>query len=94
MTEEIVPTPKLERSMISHMGAALQSYTDWAYSPLCIAVLNKKTAFNQGMDKRLFVEAEVEVVLKMIKSKFAEYNQTDKLSPYHGKALETLKELL
>ena len=68
VTEEIQPTPKLDRSMISHMGAALQSYTDWAYSPLCIAVLNKKTAFNQGMDKRLFVEAEVEVVLKLIKS--------------------------
>ena len=30
----------------------------------------------------------------MIKSKFHEYNQTDKLAPYHGKALETLKELL
>ena len=46
------------------------------------------------MDKQLFVEAEVEVVLKMIKSRFVEFNQTDKLSPYHGKALATLKELL
>ena len=46
------------------------------------------------MEKRVFVEAEVEVVLQMIKGKFQEFKMTDKLAPYHAKALETLKELL
>lgn len=80
--------------MQSHLGVALQAHIDWAYTPLCIAVLNKKEAFNQGLEKRVFVEAEVDVVLQMIKSKYNEFSQTDKLAPYHGKALETLKELL
>ena len=30
----------------------------------------------------------------MIKSQFHQFNQTDKLAPYHAKAKETLKELL
>ena len=42
---------------------ALQSHIDWAYTPLCIAVLRKDTAFNKDMKKGLFVLAEVEVVL-------------------------------
>ena len=46
------------------------------------------------MEKTLFVEAEVDVVIQMLKSKFHEFNQTDKLAPYHAKAMETLMELL
>ena len=46
------------------------------------------------MEKRVFVEAEVDVVLQMLKSKFQEFSQTDILAPYHAKALETLRELL
>lgn len=46
------------------------------------------------MDKRVFVETEVKIVLQMIKGKFHEFSQTDKLAPYHTKAMETLKSLL
>lgn len=60
--------------MQSHMHMALQNHVDWAYSPLCIAVLNKETTFNAKMEKRVFVEAEVEVVLQMIKGKYHELN--------------------
>ena len=81
--------------MQSHMGIALQSHIDWAYTPLCVAVLNKRATFNQEMDKKgVFVEAEVDVVLDMIKGKFSEYSQTDKMKPYHEKALQTLRALL
>lgn len=37
-------------------------------------MLNKKEVWNQGMEKRVFVEAEVDVVLQMIKAKFNEFN--------------------
>ena len=53
---------------------ALKSQVDWAYTPLCIAVLNKQTEFNEEMDKRIFVETEVNIVLQMIKGKFHEFN--------------------
>jgi hypothetical protein len=46
------------------------------------------------MDKRVFIEAEIDIVLQMLKSKFHEFNYTDKLMPFHTKALETLKALL
>jgi len=49
---------------------ALQSHVDWAYSPLCIAVLKKETTFNKSNEKRVFVESEVEVVLQMLKANF------------------------
>ena len=73
---------------------ALQSHVDWAYSPLCIAVLKKETKFNKSNEKRVFVESEVEVVLQMLKTNFQFYQQTDMLAPFHAKALETLKVLL
>lgn len=57
-------------------------------------MLNKKIEFNEEMDKRVFVETEVNIVLQMIKGKFHEFNLTDKLAPYHTKAMETLKSLL
>lgn len=69
------PLPKgQDRSLQSHLGLALQNHTDWAYTPLCAAVLNKKTTFNHRMEKRVFVEAEVDVVLQMLKSKFQEFS--------------------
>ena len=95
MTQVLVPQiTNAERSMQSHLGIALQSHIDWAYTPLCIAVLNKKSKFNEEMDKRVFIEGEVDIVLQMLKGKFHEFKYTDKLAPYHTKALETLKALL
>jgi len=46
------------------------------------------------MDKRIFIEDEVNIVLQMVKGNFHEFNLTDKLTPYHAKAVETLKALL
>lgn len=68
---DLSPAPKPhERSVQSHFGMALQSHVDWAYSPLCIAVLKKETKFNKSNEKRVFVESEVEVVLQMLKTNF------------------------
>ena len=79
---------------MSHFGLALQQHIDWAYSPLCVAVLKKEKMFNPGLEKRVFVETEVDVVLQMLKANFQFYQQTDMLAPFHAKALETLKTLL
>lgn len=46
------------------------------------------------MDKRVFVETEVNIVLQMVKGKFHEFSHLEKLAPYHTKAVETLKNLL
>ena len=67
------PVNSKERSLQSHLGIALQQHIDWAYTPLCVAVLRKQTTFNKEMKKSVFVEAEVDVVLGMIKKKFHEY---------------------
>ena len=92
---ELSPPPKFhERSLQSHIGQALMSHVDWAYSPLCIGVLKKETTFNKNLTKRIFMENEVDVVLQMIKSNFSTYMQVDKLQPFHAKAVSTLKELL
>ena len=56
-------------------------------------MLKKETTFNQRLEKQVFIETEVEVVLNMLKSNFSELNRLDMLSPYHAKALETLAEL-
>ena len=56
--------------MVSHVSMGLSAHIDWAYTPLCIKMLNKKTEFNPEMDIRIFVESEVEYVIEMIRNKF------------------------
>ena len=94
VTGDLSPPPKAhERSLQSHIGFALQNQIDWAYTALCIAVLKKDTDFNKKMEKQVFIETEVDVVLNMLKSKFGEFNRLDMLAPYHLKAHETLAVL-
>ena len=86
------PTPNA--SFLSHVGLGLQAHIDWAYTPLCIKMLNKKTDWNAEMDNRIFVKSEVEFAVEMIRSKFNEYKKTEMMTPFHTKAMETLVELL
>ena len=67
---------------------------DWAYTPLCINVLENKTDFNQSTDMRFFVEMEIDYVIQMIKDNFKKFTKTDAMLPFYTKAFETLKELL
>ena len=61
---EISPIPKYhDRSMQSHFGHALKSHVDWAFSPLCIAVLKKDTDWNKDHKKVVFMEKEIDIVL-------------------------------
>ena len=83
-----------ERSLSHHVEIALSEHVDWAYTPLCVAVLNRKPEFNERMDQGVFIEAEVDVVLSMVKGKFNQFNHTEALTPYHAKARETLRALL
>ena len=76
----LVPiTPAQDRSMQSHFGHVFGSQVDWAYTPLCVAVLKKDTTWNKEHEKRVFMENEIDVVLQMIKANFASYMQPDKL---------------
>ena len=76
------------------MGMGLSAHIDWAYTPLCVKMLNKKPEFNPEMDIRIFVESEVEYVIEMIRAKFNDYKRTDTMTPFHIKATETLVTLL
>ena len=77
---DLSPAPKFhERSMQSHFGHALKSHVDWAYSPLCISVHKKDTTWNKSLEKRVFMENEIDVVLSMIKQNFSAYMQLDRL---------------
>lgn len=76
------------------MSMGLSAHIDWAYTPLCIQMLNKKTEFNAEMDIRIFVESEVDYVINMMRNKFNEYKRTDLMAPFHIKAMETLVVLL
>jgi len=49
--------------MQSHFGHALKSHVDWAFSPLCIAVLKKDTDWNKDHKKVVFMEKEIDIVL-------------------------------
>ena len=80
--------------MVSHMSMGLSAHVDWAYTPLCLKMLNKNTEFNPDKDIRIFTETEVECVIEMIRDKFNEYKRTDLMTPFHTKATETLMNLL
>ena len=80
--------------MLSHMSMGLSANIDWAYTPLCVKMLNKTLEFNPEMDIRIFVESEIEYVIEMIRDKFNEYKRTDVMAPFHIKATETLMALL
>ena len=49
--------------MQSHFGHVFGSQVDWAYTPLCVAVLKKDTTWNKEHEKRVFMENEIDVVL-------------------------------
>ena len=79
---------------MSHMGMAMSLYIDWAYTPLCVAVMNQKTTFNEEMDEKIFVENEIDFSLNMIKQNFDQYRPTEMIAPFYTKAYETLKALM
>jgi hypothetical protein len=67
---------------------------DWAYTPLCISILENKTNFNLDNDIRFFAEVEIDYVIQMIKENFKKFKKTDAMLPFYTKAFETLKALL
>ena len=76
------------------MGMALSMPIDWAFTPLCVAVVNQQTEWNGEMDDRIFIETEVDFVLNMIKTNFDSYRMTEQILPFYTKALATLKALM
>ena len=81
--------------MLSHVSIGLSAHIDWAYTPLCVKMLNKNTDFNPDYkDIGIFIENEVEYVIEMIRRNFDQYKRTDLMAPFHIKAMETLVTLL
>ena len=52
----------------SYMGDGSGPQVDWAYTPLCIALLKNETEFNKDRSIKVFMENEIDYVIEMIKS--------------------------
>lgn len=63
---------------------------DWAYTPLCIKMLQSDIEFNKEKSIKVFVESEVDYVLDMMRNKFTDFKRTDIMRPFYMKSLETL----